>query len=68
MGAHLALGLYLNGINANYTPNFNGLPEIFQDGAAGTASWDGKRNAAVPAQKSDHMRETPSMVEYAQAA
>lgn len=43
MGAHLALGLYLNGINANYTPNFNGLPEVFNDNA--TASWDGNTYA-----------------------
>ena len=38
LGAHLALGLYLNGINANYTANFNGLPESLNDGS--TASWD----------------------------
>ena len=38
MGAFMELGLYLNGINANYTTNFNGLPEMLNDGS--TASWD----------------------------
>lgn len=45
IGAHMAIGLYLNGINANYTPNWNGLPEALQNGAAGTASWDGNTYA-----------------------
>ena len=39
IGAHLALAAYLNGINANYTPNFNGLAEALNDNT--TASWDG---------------------------
>lgn len=39
LGAQMALGLYLNGINANYTPNWNGLPEALNDNT--TASWDG---------------------------
>lgn len=39
IGAHMAIGLYLNGINANYISNWNGLPEALNDGAA--ASWDG---------------------------
>ena len=43
MGAFMELGLYLNGINANYTFNFNGLPEMLNDGA--TASWDGNTYA-----------------------
>ena len=43
LGSHMALGLYLNGINANYTPNFNGLPEALNDNS--TASWDGNTYA-----------------------
>jgi hypothetical protein len=43
LGAHMALGLYMNGINANYTPNFNGLPEALNDNS--TASWDGNTYA-----------------------
>jgi hypothetical protein len=39
IGAHMAIGLYLNGINANYTPNWNGLPEALNDNS--TASYDG---------------------------
>jgi len=39
MGAHMAIALYLNGTNANYTANFNGLPEALNDNS--TASWDG---------------------------
>jgi hypothetical protein len=39
IGAHMAIGLYLNGINANYTPNWNGLPEALNDNV--TASYDG---------------------------
>ncbi len=39
IGAHMAIGLYLNGQNANYTPNWNGLPEALNDNS--TASWDG---------------------------
>ncbi len=43
MGAFMELGLYLNGINANYTNNFNGLPEMLNDNV--TASWDGNTYA-----------------------
>lgn len=43
MGAHLAIGQYLNGINANYTANINGLPEALNDGS--TNSWDGNTYA-----------------------
>jgi hypothetical protein len=43
IGAHMAIGLYLNGINANYTPNWNGLPEALNDGSV--ASWDGNTYA-----------------------
>jgi hypothetical protein len=39
IGAHMAIGLYLNGQNANYIPNWNGLPEALNDNS--TASWDG---------------------------
>lgn len=39
IGAHMSIGLYLNGINAGYTPNWNGLPEALNDNS--TASWDG---------------------------
>lgn len=45
LGVQMAIAQYLNGINAGYTPNFNGLPEAIQDGAAGTASWDGNTYA-----------------------
>lgn len=44
IGAHLAISLYLNGQNANYTPNLNGLPEAFNDNI--TASWDGNTYSA----------------------
>ena len=43
IGAHMAIGQYLNGINANYTPNFNGLAEALNDGT--NASWDGNTYA-----------------------
>lgn len=43
IGAHMAIGLYLNGQNANYTPNWNGLPEALNDNS--TASWDGNTYA-----------------------
>lgn len=43
VGAFMELGLYLNGINANYTKNFNGLPEMLNDNS--TASWDGNTYA-----------------------
>lgn len=43
IGAHIAIGSYLNGINANYTANFNGLPEALNDNS--TASWDGNTYA-----------------------
>lgn len=39
IGAQMAIGLYLNGINAGYTANWNGLPEACNDGSV--ASWDG---------------------------
>lgn len=39
LGAQMAIAQYLNGQIANYTPNFNGLAEIVNDGV--TASWDG---------------------------
>lgn len=39
LGSHLAISLYLNGSNTNYTTNFNGLPEALNDNS--TASWDG---------------------------
>jgi hypothetical protein len=39
IGSHMAIGLYLNGIIANYTPNWNGLPEALNDNS--TASFDG---------------------------
>lgn len=44
LGNHFEIAMYLNGINANYTPNFNGLPEALNDGS--TASWDGNTYAA----------------------
>ncbi len=43
IGAHMAIAQYLNGILANYTPNFNGLPEALNDGSV--ASWDGNTYA-----------------------
>src|SRR5574341_540759 len=43
MGAFMELGLFLNGINANYTFNVNGFPEMLNDGS--TASWDGNTYA-----------------------
>ncbi len=43
IGAQMAIAQYLNGINANYTPNFNGLAEAINDGT--TPSWD---NNAYP--------------------
>jgi|SRR5579872_2422674 len=39
IGAQLEIGMYLNGILANYTPNFNGLAEAVNDGT--NVSWDG---------------------------
>lgn len=39
IGAFMEIGAFLNGINANYTNNFNGLPEMINNGS--TASWDG---------------------------
>lgn len=38
LGVFMAIGQYLNGINANYTPNFNGLAEMINDGT--NVSWD----------------------------
>ena len=39
IGAYMSVGLYLNGQDAGYTPNFNGLAEMLNDNS--TASWDG---------------------------
>jgi hypothetical protein len=39
MGAFMEIGFFLNGQNAGYIANFNGLPEACNDGI--TASWDG---------------------------
>jgi hypothetical protein len=39
LGAHMAISIYLNGQNAGYTNNFNGLAEALNDGS--TNSWDG---------------------------
>jgi hypothetical protein len=39
LGVQMAIAQYLNGVNAGYVPNFNGLPEAINDGT--TASWDG---------------------------
>ena len=39
LGVQMAIAQYLNGINAGYTPNFNGLPEALNDNS--TNSWDG---------------------------
>src|SRR5215831_8890217 len=39
IGAQMAIAQYLNGQNAGYTTNFNGLPEAINDNS--TASWDG---------------------------
>lgn len=38
LGAQMAIAQYLNGQNAGYTPNFNGLAEALNDNS--TASWD----------------------------
>ena len=38
MGAQMAIAQYLNGTRTGYTPNFNGLAEIINDGSV--ASWD----------------------------
>jgi hypothetical protein len=43
IGAHMAIGVYLNGQSAGYTPNWNGLPEALNDNS--TASWDGSTYA-----------------------
>jgi hypothetical protein len=43
IGAHMAIGLYLNGQAAGYTPNWNGLPEALNDNS--TASFDGSTYA-----------------------
>ena len=43
MGVQMAIAQYLNGINAGYVPNFNGLPEALNDNS--TASWDGNTYA-----------------------
>ncbi len=43
VGAHIAIGAYLNGVNANYTPNVNGFAEALNDGS--TAGWDGNTYA-----------------------
>lgn len=39
LGANVSIGSYLNGLNAGYTANVDGLAEILNDGL--TASWDG---------------------------
>lgn len=39
IGAQLSIGLYLNGQNAGYTNNVNGLAEAINDGT--NASWEG---------------------------
>lgn len=39
VGSHLSIAQYLNGQAANYTPNFNGLAEMLNDGT--NNSWDG---------------------------
>lgn len=41
MGAQMSILLYLNGQNAGYTPNFNGLAEALNDNA--TNSFDGNQ-------------------------
>ena len=38
MGAYLEIAMYLPGLNANYTKNFDGLPEALNDGS--TVSWN----------------------------
>lgn len=38
MGAHMAIAQYLEGQNAGYTPNFNGLAEALNDNS--TVSWN----------------------------
>lgn len=43
LGVQMAIAQYLNGQNAGYTPNFNGLPEAINDNS--TASWDGNNYA-----------------------
>lgn len=43
LGAFLSIALYLNGQNAGYTANFNGLAEMLNDN--GTASFDGNTYA-----------------------
>ncbi len=42
-GAFASIALYLNGQNAGYTPNLNGLAEALNDNS--TASWDGNTYA-----------------------
>ena len=43
IGAFMSIALYLNGQNAGYTPNFNGLAEALNDGS--NAGWDGNTYA-----------------------
>lgn len=43
IGAHQSIALYLNGKNAGYTANFNGLAEALNDNS--TNSWDGNTYA-----------------------
>lgn len=43
MGAFVSIGTYLNGVNAGYTANPNGLAEILNNGT--TQSWDGNTYA-----------------------
>ena len=39
IGAHLEIGMFLNGVDANYTANFNGLTEACNDNS--TTNWNG---------------------------
>lgn len=43
IGAQLSIGLYLDGQQAGYENNINGLAEALQDGTAGTAAWNGQK-------------------------
>lgn len=46
IGAHVAISQYLNGSRAGYTKLITGLAEALNNGAGGTASWDGSTYAA----------------------
>lgn len=43
LGAFVSIGTYMNGINAGFLPNVNGLAEALNDGSV--ASWDGNTYA-----------------------